>query len=123
MCQWWDSPSWEEEARVECEKMGMVSNFGVLDGESKRLNVERLVGKHVSGKSLEAKVEIMQLRNNYAEITLITYIGVAATRLMWRLHKSQLLVHLERKTIGSIMWEKYLLHTLRAHPHFTLPQK
>ena len=101
----------------------MVSDFGVLGGESKRLNVERLVGKHVSGKSLEAEVEIMQLRNNYAEIRPITYIGVAATRLMWRLRKSQSLAHSERKTIGSITREKYLLHTLRAHPHFTLPQK
>ena len=101
----------------------MVSDVGVSGGESKRLNVERPVGKHVSGKSLEAEVEIMQLRNNYAEIRPITYIGVAATRLMWRLRESQSLAHSERKTIGSITWEKYLLHTLRAHPHFTLPQK
>ena len=101
----------------------MVSDFGVSDSESKRLNVERPVSKHISGKSLKAEVEIMQLRNNYAEIRPITYIGVAATRLMWRLCKSQSLVHLERKTIGSITWEKYLLHTLRVHPHFTPPQK
>ena len=101
----------------------MVSDFEVSDSESKRLNVERPVSKHISGNSLEDEVEIMQLRNNYTEIRPITYIGIAATRLMWRLHESQSLAHSERKTIGSIMQEKYLLHTLRAHPHFTPPQK
>ena len=107
----WDSPGWEEEARVECEKTAMVSNFGVSEGESKRLNVERPVSKHVSRKGLEAEVEIMQLRNNYAEIRPITYIGVAATRLMWRLRESQLLAHSERKPLDQLHGKStYYIH-------------
>ena len=54
------------------------TTWGYRDGEGKWFNVGRPVGKHLSGKSLEVEVEIMRLRNNYAEIRPITYFDTAS---------------------------------------------